>query len=115
VGGPPRLRGRSPGKTPLHPAVRLARDGFIVSETVARSIADEKKSLARDPETARIFLPNGAPPAAGSLWKQPQLARTLESIRDLGADGFYRGRVARQMEDGQRKAGGWSTRGGLGG
>jgi gamma-glutamyltranspeptidase/glutathione hydrolase len=108
-----RLRGRLPWKSLVEPAVRLARDGFIVSEIVARSIANEKESLARDPETAQIFLPNGAPPGAGTLWKQPRLARTLESIRDLGADGFYRGRVARQIEDGQRKAGGLITRGDL--
>jgi gamma-glutamyltranspeptidase / glutathione hydrolase len=108
-----RLSGRLPWKSLVEPAVRLARDGFIVSETVAQSIAREKDSLSRDPETARTFLPNGVPPAVGSLWKQPQLARTLESIRDLGADGFYRGHVARQIADGQRKAGGLITRGDL--
>jgi gamma-glutamyltranspeptidase/glutathione hydrolase len=108
-----RLSGRLAWKTVLEPAVRLARDGFIVSESVSKSIAREKKGLARDPETAQTFLPGGAPPAPGSLWKQPQLARTLESIRDHGADGFYRGRVARQIEDGQRRAGGLISRGDL--
>ncbi len=47
------------------------------------------------------------------MFRQPDLARTLEAIRDLGEDGFYRGRVAREIEDGQKRAGGLITRGDL--
>src|SRR6266542_3288601 len=57
-----RRAGRLPWKTVVNPAVRLARDGFAVSETVSQSIARHKDRLAKDPESARIFLPNGAPP-----------------------------------------------------
>ena len=67
----------------------------------------EQKRLATDSETARIFLPGGAPPVPGTLFQQPELARTLEAIRDRGEDGFYRGRVAQaSIEDGQKRAGG---------
>ena len=99
----------------LAPAVRLASDGFVMTETVSGSIAKAKyrAKLARDPETAAIFLPNGAPPVPGTTFKQPALAKTLEAIRDRGADGFYRGRVARQLEEGQKRTGGLITRGDL--
>jgi gamma-glutamyltranspeptidase/glutathione hydrolase len=110
-----RRAGRLPWKTVVNPAVRLARDGFVVSEAVFRSIsiAEHHERLAKDPETARIFLPGGAPAPVGSVLKQPDLARTLEAIRDRRDDGFYRGRVARQIEAGQERDGGLITRGDL--
>lgn len=110
-----RAAGRLPWKRVVEPAVRLARDGFVMTETVSRSIAKPKyrKRLAADPETAAIFLPGGEPPVPGTVFKQPALAQTLEAIRDRGADGFYRGRVARQIEEGQKRSGGLITRGDL--
>jgi gamma-glutamyltranspeptidase/glutathione hydrolase len=108
-----RRAGRLPWKTVLEPAVRLARDGFVVSPAVSESIAGERERLAGDAETEHTFLPGGAPPVPGRVWKQPNLARTLEAIRDRGEDGFYRGPVARAFADGQRKSGGLITRGDL--
>lgn len=110
-----RAAGRLPWKTVLAPAIRLAREGFVMTETISRSIAIPKyrKRLAADPETAAIFLPGGEPPVPGTLFRQPALARTLEAIRDRGADGFYRGRVAREIEAGQKRVGGLITRGDL--
>jgi gamma-glutamyltranspeptidase/glutathione hydrolase len=110
-----RRAGRLPWKTVVNPAVRLARDGFVVSEAVFRSIsiAEHRERLAKDPETAGIFLPGGAPAPVGSVLKQPDLARTLEAIRDRRDDGFYRGRVARQIEAGQERDGGLISRGDL--
>ena len=70
-----------------------------MTATVSASIAGDRERLAKDPETARIFLPGGAPPAPGTVFRQPDLATTLEAIRDRGEDGFYRGRVARAIED----------------
>ena len=108
-----RRAGRLPWKTVVAPAVRLARDGFAVTEVLARSITKEQDRLAKDSETARIFLPNGAAPPVGSILKQPDLARTLEAIRDRRDDGFYRGRVAREIEAGQERDGGLISRGDL--
>jgi gamma-glutamyltranspeptidase/glutathione hydrolase len=110
-----RMAGRLPWKTVVAPAVRLAREGFVVTETISRSIGIPKyrKRLQADPETAAIFLPNGEPLVPGTLFRQPALARTLEAIRDRGADGFYRGRVAREIEEGQKRAGGLISRGDL--
>lgn len=110
-----RAAGKLPWKTVLGPAVRLAREGFVMTANVSNSIAEPKyrARLAADPETAAIFLPGGHPPVPGTVFRQPVLASTLEAIRDRGADGFYRGRVARVIEEGQKKAGGLITRGDL--
>jgi gamma-glutamyltranspeptidase/glutathione hydrolase len=93
-----RRTGRLPWKTVLEPAVRLAREGFVMSEAVSESIAGEKDRLAKDPETARIFLPGGAPPCR-AVFQQPDLARTLAAIRDRGEDGFYRGASRAAFEE----------------
>ena len=108
-----RRAGRLPWKKLVEPAIALARDGFPVTANVADSIAAERERLAKDPEAARIFLPGGAPPAAGSILRQPDLAKTLEAIRDRGEDGFYRGEIARDIADSQKRSGGLITRGDL--
>ena len=108
-----RRGGRLRWKDVVEPAVRLARDGFVVTGNVSASIAAQRTRLARDTEAARIFLPGGAAPAAGVLLRQPDLAATLEAIRDRGEDGFYRGEIARRIEEGQRRQGGLITRGDL--
>ena len=108
-----RRAGRLSWKTVVNPAVRLARNGFAVTEVLARSLTKERDRLAKNSETARIFLPNGAAPPVGSILKQPDLARTLEAIRDRRDDGFYRGRVAREIEAGQERDGGLISRGDL--
>ena len=86
--------GRLPLAQLVEPAIKLARDGFLVDEYRSQSIAGDSARLALFPASRASFLPDGAPPAAGTVWRQPDLATTLEAIRDRGADGFYRGPVA---------------------
>jgi gamma-glutamyltranspeptidase/glutathione hydrolase len=86
--------GRLPLATVIAPAIQLARDGFVVDRFRSRSIAGDSNRLAMFPASRGSFLPNGAPPVAGSTLRQPDLATTLEAIRDRGHDGFYRGRTA---------------------
>lgn len=86
------------GKLPLariiDPAIRLARDGFVIDDYRSRSIRGHVDRLAKYPASARQFLIDGRAPAPGTRWRQPDLARTLTAIRDRGRDGFYRGWVA---------------------
>ena len=89
-----RAMGRLPFPEVIGPAVGLARDGFVVDEYRSRSIASDSARLVLFPASRASFLPEGRPPAPGSTLRQPDLARTLEAIRDSGAAGFYRGRVA---------------------
>src|SRR5262245_48056088 len=108
-----RRGGRLPWKRVLEPAQRLARDGFVMTENVDASIAAHKSKLAADPAAASIFLPGGEAPLVGSVFRQPALAATLDAIAERGEDGFYRGRVAREIEEGQKRTGGLITRGDL--
>jgi gamma-glutamyltranspeptidase/glutathione hydrolase len=86
--------GRLPFDSVIAPAVRLAREGFVVDEYRSESIQSDSARLAMFPASAASFLPGGRAPAPGSKLVQPDLAATLEAIRREGASGFYQGRVA---------------------
>ena len=78
----------------IAPAIRLANEGFVVDSHRFRSINGDRERLALFEGSRASFLPNGAAPAPGSTMVQRDLGRTLEAMRDSGAAGFYRGRVA---------------------
>ena len=86
--------GRLPFDSVIGPAIRLAREGFVVDEYRSESIRSDSGRLAMYPASSASFLPDGRPPAPGSRLVQPDLAATLEGIRREGASGFYQGRVA---------------------
>lgn len=93
----------------VEPAVALAR-GFEVGHRLVRSYEPHiVAALRRFPATADVFLPGGAVPRAGDALRQPDLARTLERIRDRGPDGFYRGETADLLVDEMRRGGGLLT------
>jgi gamma-glutamyltranspeptidase/glutathione hydrolase len=98
--------GRLPLATVIAPAIRLAREGFVVDDYRSESIADDSARLALFPASRASFLPSGARPAPGSTLRQPDLATTLEAIRDHGADGFYRGPVAELIVAEMERGGG---------
>jgi gamma-glutamyltranspeptidase/glutathione hydrolase len=81
----------------LEPAIGYARDGFAVSEIIATQWADAASTLARDPAAAKTFLPGGRAPAAGDVFRNPNLAATLEQIARGGRDAFYRGPIAKAI------------------
>ncbi|HEY3384218.1 MAG TPA: gamma-glutamyltransferase [Vicinamibacterales bacterium] len=78
----------------LAPAVEYARDGFPVSEIIAHQWRQTAKDLRGDPAAARTFLLDGHAPAVGQIFRNPNLAKTLEQIAAGGRDAFYRGSVA---------------------
>ena len=86
--------GRLPFDSVIAPAIRLAREGFVVDQYRSESIRSDSVRLSSFPASLASFLPDGRPPVPGSRLAQPDLAATLEAIRRDGADGFYRGRVA---------------------
>ncbi len=88
--------GSKPWADLITPAVKLARDGFPVSKTVATSLQSEK-SLSEDPESKRIFLRNGNPYQPGETITQPDLAGTLERVAKGGAKAFYQGETAEKL------------------
>lgn len=87
--------GTLPRAKVMAPAIRLARDGFVVSHDLARDFADERDTFARYPGSAQAFLKaDGSAYIQGERFKQPLLARTLKRISDQGRDGFYTGTTA---------------------
>lgn len=101
--------GRLPLAESLQPAIRLARDGFQVDSHYRRMAGWRLAALQAHPASAAQFLDRGKVPAEGFLIKQPALAETLEQIARDGADGFYKGEVARRLVAGVEAAGGiWS-------
>jgi gamma-glutamyltranspeptidase/glutathione hydrolase len=99
----------------LAPAIRLAEDGFPVSEALAASLSNAMPRFSRSPAALAQFTRNGRPYPAGDMLKQSDLARTLRLIRDRGPDGFYRGPVAERIEQEMTDHGGWITRADLAG
>jgi gamma-glutamyltranspeptidase/glutathione hydrolase len=104
-----RKLGRLPWRRLVEPAIRLARDGFPVSETLHGDLAQNADRIRTAWRTATVFFRDGAPLAAGTILRQPELAATLEAIAERGADGFQRGPVARRVVDFVRATGGVLT------
>ena len=76
------------------PAIKLAREGFVVDADLASGVKDHDKRLTPFPASAALFYPEGKPIAEGSTWKNPDLAITLERIAEGGPAGFYEGLTA---------------------
>lgn len=87
--------GKLPWATVVAPAVRLARDGVVLTPSEARALDYATRRLAQFPASARTFLsPAGTAPEAGTVFRQPDLARTLQAIADSGPQVFYQGWIA---------------------
>lgn len=85
--------------------IHYARHGFPVSPHVARLWALSEESLGGFTEWARTFLPNGRAPRPGEIFRNPDQARTLESIAASGGEAFYRGELAEAMAADARRSG----------
>jgi gamma-glutamyltranspeptidase len=83
-------------KALLAPAIRAARDGYVVSEGLATTLATEREHFEKYPGSKALFFRNGEPLHAGDSLKNPDLAHVLEAIAEKGADGFYKGEIARR-------------------
>jgi gamma-glutamyltranspeptidase/glutathione hydrolase len=93
----------------LAPAIRLAEDGFPVSEKLARQLEGERPELQQFTVSRRIFLNDGKMFHPGDTFKQPELAATLKRIVKNGAAEFYRGETAKMLVDDMRRMGGLIT------
>ena len=97
----------------MAPAIRLAEEGFAVSEKLERELQDAKPKLEQFPVSKRIFLNDGKVLKAGDTLKQPELAATLKRIAQKGAEEFYNGETARMLVADMAKSGGLITLGDL--
>ncbi|HXJ93064.1 MAG TPA: gamma-glutamyltransferase [Terriglobia bacterium] len=81
----------------MQPAIRLASSGFEVSYALAQGLRGESEKLTKFDESRHIFLRDGKYYEAGEIFRQPELARTLEAIALHGPDAFYHGAIAHQI------------------
>ncbi|MGB7405385.1 MAG: gamma-glutamyltransferase family protein [Pacificimonas sp.] len=90
----------------LAPTIDYAENGFPLSELIAwywgRSMTNfqrltDEGIIEEGENWRRLFMPTGAAPEEGELFRNPDLARTLRTIADEGADSFYEGELGRDM------------------
>ncbi len=101
--------GRLPWAQVVAPARRLAEEGFPLSARTHATLLGEQKLLERFPETAAFWLPDGTPPAIGSVIRQPALARTLSSYAAAGPAAITGGPVGAAILAASAKYGGILT------
>ncbi|CAN1822256.1 Glutathione hydrolase 3 [Linum perenne] len=97
--------GRLPWNTLFQPAIKLAKDGFVVAPYLANSIAETTK-IFNDPGLVKVFAPNGKLLKAGDVCYNVALAQTLEAIAEHGPEVFYNGSVGENLVKDVRAAGG---------
>jgi gamma-glutamyltranspeptidase / glutathione hydrolase len=90
----------------MAPAIRLAQDGFPVSEKLAASLRAMQTVFDQFPISRRIFLKNGAYYQPGEILRQPELAATLKRVAKNGPGEFYRGRTAHDLAAEMKREGG---------
>ena len=93
----------------LAPAIRYARDGFPVSEIIADQWVAAAGRVSQNPAAAAVFLPGGRAPKPGEIFRNPDLAHTLEQIASGGRDVFYRGQVGAAIAADIQERGGFLT------
>ena len=101
--------GRLDLETVMQPAIRHAERGFRATPYLVEAVLDTAPDLARFPETARTFLPGGAPIKAGDLVVMPEYAATLRLIAAKGPGALYGGDLGAIVADYMARAGGIIT------
>ena len=99
--------GTLPRRAVVAPAIALAKEGFALPVDIAGQFQRQRKAFAPYPASvAKFAKQDGSPFEAGDLFRQPQLAATLERIAEHGRDGFYKGLTASQIVAEMQRGGG---------
>ncbi|MHA3758415.1 gamma-glutamyltransferase [Yersinia enterocolitica] len=94
----------------MAPAIKLAREGFVLTRADTDILDTTVKRFRQDPESARIFLrKNGEALQPGDRLIQTDLADTLTAISEQGPDAFYQGKIPQAVEAAAKKGGGILT------
>jgi len=96
-------------KSLFEPTINYAINGFPVTETIAYYLEKSADRYKDYPNFSELWLKDGKTPVKGEIFKNPQLARTLQKIADTGRAGFYEGEVAHTMANFIQSEGGFLT------
>ncbi|TDF38146.1 gamma-glutamyltransferase [Alteromonadaceae bacterium M269] len=91
----------------LEPTITYAKEGFPVTELIAHYIEVYTHRLGQYPGFKETYMPNGKAPVKGQIFKNPDLAVTLEKIATGGRDAFYKGDIARVIDAYMKEQGGF--------
>jgi len=92
--------GKLPWAVLFEPAIKLARDGFAINVRLAQSLTQSSDRAASSAGGRALFYDNqNRPLPAGTLVRNPDLARTFEAIAERGPEAFYRGPIAREIAE----------------
>jgi gamma-glutamyltranspeptidase / glutathione hydrolase len=95
--------GKKPMAEVLTYAIGYAREGFAVADEASHSWQRVEAAYGKFPNVRDVYLPKGKAPKRGEVFRNPLLANTLEKIARGGRDVFYKGEIARTMDDFFRK------------
>ncbi|PYT80557.1 MAG: gamma-glutamyltransferase [Acidobacteria bacterium] len=87
-------------------AIRTAQDGFPVPEWDAAYWAESVNYLRMDEAATQAYLPGDHPPKVGEVFRNPDLAWSLEQIAQRGRDAFYKGEIAKKILEAMKRHGG---------
>ncbi len=93
----------------LAAAIRTARDGFPIPEWTAAYWAAEVDLLRGDEEGGRVFLPGDRAPRVGEVFRNADLAASLEQIAQHGRDAFYKGEISKKILEAMKRHNGTMT------
>jgi gamma-glutamyltranspeptidase / glutathione hydrolase len=98
--------GRKKLSEDLQPAIQTAEKGFPVTEWVALYWGGSVDYLRGDAEAAKLYLPNDHAPKAGEIFRNPELAASLQQIGEHGRDAYYKGEIAKRIVEAVKEHGG---------
>lgn len=101
--------GKKKWKDLVAPAIKLARDGYVVNEQLHNSLEFRNQLAPFDGEIKAIYFPDGKAAAVGATVKNPELADALQRISDKGSAGFYKGETAKAIATAMKEHGGMIT------
>lgn len=107
--------GTMPLSRVMQPAIRLAREGFVVDTALGGSIGRAQGMVNKYTGTPTPYFPRNSVVKAGEKLVQPELARTLEAIASQGASAFYKGWIADSLVAEMQRGGGIITKADLAG
>lgn len=101
--------GRKKLSDDLAPAIQTAKNGYPITEWVALYWGESVDYLRGDSEATKVYLPNDHAPKTGEIFRNPDLAWSLQQVAEHGRDGYYKGEISKRILETMKRHGGVMT------